>query len=409
LPTDELAWRSTAAVALGDAHSYLGDMEAAYRAQLEALDVCTATGNLFVILYANLNLAITLRQSGRLRQAQGICQQQMHQANENGMGHTAVAGWISAIWGEVQAELDDLDAAIHRAERGLDLTERAGDVMMLGWTYLCLMRVLFSMGDMSAAKEVIQRIQDSVRDSEMPDWAQLQLAAWQARVWLVQGRLDAVSHWARERGLDTKGDLTYSHEMEYLVLTRILISQGDPEEAIKLLERLLEAAEAGGRTSRAIEILILQAIAFQASGDPNEALIKLEQALILAEPGGFIRTFVDEGPPMARLLYQAATRGIAPDYARRLLAAFPVAEAEQTAPSPTQAPQLDLIEPLSERELEVLQLIAEGLTNREIAARLFLALNTVKAHTRNIYGKLGVHGRTQAVARARALGLLPST
>ncbi len=112
---------------------------------------------------------------------------------------------------------------------------------------------------------------------------------------------------------------------------------------------------------------------------------------------------------MARLLYEALARGIAPDYVRRLLAAFPVAEPEQAAPSETQAPNSDLIEPLSERELEVLQLIAEGLTNPEIASRLFLSLNTVKAHTRNIYGKLGVHSRTQAVARARALGVLPST
>jgi LuxR family maltose regulon positive regulatory protein len=112
---------------------------------------------------------------------------------------------------------------------------------------------------------------------------------------------------------------------------------------------------------------------------------------------------------MARLLYEALTRGIAPDYARRLLAAFPVAEPEQTNALKKQAPESDLIEPLSERELEVLQLIAEGLTNPEIASRLFLSVHTVKAHTRNMYGKLGVHSRTQAIARARALGILPST
>jgi LuxR family maltose regulon positive regulatory protein len=135
----------------------------------------------------------------------------------------------------------------------------------------------------------------------------------------------------------------------------------------------------------------------------------LERALAAAEPGGFLRIFVDEGPSMARLLYEAVTRGIAPDYARRLLSAFPVAEPEQTTASEKQAPQSELVEPLSERELEVLLLFAEGLTNQEIASRLFLSLNTVKAHSSNIYGKLGVHSRTQAVARARALGLLPST
>jgi LuxR family maltose regulon positive regulatory protein len=138
-------------------------------------------------------------------------------------------------------------------------------------------------------------------------------------------------------------------------------------------------------------------------------MTSLERALSLAEPGGFIRIFVDEGPPMARLLYDAFKRGIAPEYTRRLLAAFPVAETEESEPSKSQVAESELIEPLSDRELEVLELIADGLTNREIASRLFLSLNTVKVHTRNVYGKLGVHSRTQAVARAQALGILPST
>ncbi|MCB0257211.1 MAG: hypothetical protein KDI55_26115 [Anaerolineae bacterium] len=131
----------------------------------------------------------------------------------------------------------------------------------------------------------------------------------------------------------------------------------------------------------------------------------MQEALVIAEPGGYTRIFVDEGPPVARLLYEALARNIAPDYVRRLLAAFPIPEPVQIAPSD---PQSATIEPLSERELEVLQLIAEGLTNPEIAARLFLTLNTVKVHVRNIYGKLDVHNRTQAIAKAAGLGLLPS-
>jgi LuxR family maltose regulon positive regulatory protein len=157
-----------------------------------------------------------------------------------------------------------------------------------------------------------------------------------------------------------------------------------------------------------VEILILQALASQAAGDKIRAMPMLEKALSLAEPGGFIRIFVDEGPHMVSLLYEALKRGIAPDYVQRLLAAFPIAEPEQTDPSKSQVPESELIEPLSEREIEVLQLIAEGLTNPDIAARLYLSLNTVKVHTRNIYGKLGVNNRTQAVARARSLGILPS-
>ncbi|MEJ2560484.1 MAG: LuxR C-terminal-related transcriptional regulator, partial [Anaerolineae bacterium] len=199
------------------------------------------------------------------------------------------------------------------------------------------------------------------------------------------------------------------HEMENIVLARIFIAQGRLDEAARLLQSLLEATEMGGRSSRAIEIMMLQALALQAGSDTGRAMTTLERALTLAEPGGFIRIFVDEGPPMAHLLYEALARGIAPEYVRRLLAAFPVTGPAQTDSSKTQAPESGLIEPLSERELEVLQLIAEGLTNPEIASRLFLSLHTIKVHTRNIYGKLGVHNRTEAVTRARALGVLPST
>jgi LuxR family maltose regulon positive regulatory protein len=180
-------------------------------------------------------------------------------------------------------------------------------------------------------------------------------------------------------------------------------------EAMGLLERLLKAAEEGRRIGSVIEILALQALAHEAQDNIPLALVPLERALALAEPEGYVRIFVDEGPPMARLLYEALTREIAPDYVRRLLATFPATEPEQVAPSKTQAPESKLVEPLSAREIEVLQLIAEGLTNQEIADRLYLSMHTVKAHARNIYGKLGAHHRTEAVARARAWGILPST
>ena len=173
-----------------------------------------------------------------------------------------------------------------------------------------------------------------------------------------------------------------------------------------ILERLLQAAEEGGRTGSVIEILVLQALAHEAQGNIPPALVSLERALTLAEPEGFIRIFVDEGPPMARLLYEALSRGIAPDYVQRLLTATPTDIPEQSDSSQRQVQDTGLVEPLSERELEVLQLIAEGLTNQEIGSRLYLSPNTVKVHAHNIYGKLGVNNRTQAGARANALGIL---
>jgi LuxR family maltose regulon positive regulatory protein len=265
---------------------------------------------------------------------------------------------------------------------------------------------------MAGAEDIIQKMVNITR--EYPPWITNLMAAWQARIWLAQDKLEAASQWVGERGLDADGNPTYLHEIDYfmliecVVLARFLIAQERLDSATRLLQRLLEAAETGGLVSRAIEILILQAMVFQAQGETAQAIARLGQALTLAEPGGFIRIFVDEGLPLARLLYEALARGIAPNYVRRLLSAFPVVEPEQ-ASSSKQAPKFELIEPLSERELEVLQLIAQGLTNPDIATRLFLSLHTIKAHTRNIYGKLGVHNRMQAVARARALGILPST
>jgi LuxR family maltose regulon positive regulatory protein len=409
LPEQDLTWRSTATVALGDAYSFGGELAAAHRVRLEALEASKAAGNTYMILIASMKLAVTLRQQGWLERVIEICQQQLQLAQEIGMPQAPVVGWSLAIWGEALAELNDLDRAIHQAMKGVKLTERGKNAMVIGWSNLCLIRVLFSTGDIAGAEEIIQKMENIARQHDVPPWITNPMAAWQARIWLAQDKLDAASQWAGERGLDADGDPTYLHEVEYIVLARILIAQGRLDETARLLPRLLEAAEAGGHTSRAIEILILQALAFQAESDTTRAMAALERALTLAEPGGFIRIFVDEGPPMARLLYEAVTRGIAPDYVRRLLAKFPVAEPGQTDPSKSQAPESIMVEPLSERELEVLQLIAEGLTNPEIASRLFLALNTVKAHTRNIYGKLDAHSRTQAVAKARALGVLPTT
>jgi LuxR family maltose regulon positive regulatory protein len=235
------------------------------------------------------------------------------------------------------------------------------------------------------------------------------------RLWLKEQKLKKVEAWIKDSGVNLSDISYFKARITYSMHARALIALGREhpdgtyiEKAQELLNELLEMTDKNGWVSKVIEILTLQALAHQVEGNISKAMTNLEKALTLAEPGGFIRTFVDEGPAMARLLYEALSRGIAAEYVRRLLAAFPIDEPEQTDVSSTQAPESNLIEPLSERELEVLQLIAEGLTNLEIASRLFLSLNTVKAHTRNIYGKLGVNNRTQAVVRARALGILPS-
>jgi LuxR family maltose regulon positive regulatory protein len=194
---------------------------------------------------------------------------------------------------------------------------------------------------------------------------------------------------------------------------RVCLAQGDPSAALAALEPWRRQAEAREWQDERLKAMVLESIALDAHGDRDQAVQRLAEALALAEPGGFIRLFVDEGPPMAELLSEAAARGILPDYAGRLLSAFEIegqrAPAGRPASPGKQAGKPAaglLIEPLSERELRILQLVAQGLSNRAISERLFLALSTVKGHNRNIFDKLQVASRTEAVARARELGLL---
>jgi LuxR family transcriptional regulator, maltose regulon positive regulatory protein len=229
--------------------------------------------------------------------------------------------------------------------------------------------------------------------------------ALKARLRVARGELGEALGWARERGLSVADDLSYLREFEHITLARVLLARSTSDrtehsmlEAMELLERLLQAAEEGERTGSIIEILMLRALAHQMQGDISAALVPLQQALTLAEPEGYVRMFVDEGPPMALLLEAAAKHGIAPNYVRHLLTAF--GSAEDRTPV-----KQGLIEPLSERELEVLRLLATGLNGPEIARELVVSLNTMRTHTKNIYSKLGVNDRRAAVRRAKELDL----
>lgn len=412
LPASDLTWRNLTAVILGNAHGFTGNMAAAYYARYEAMQSCQAAGDLYLTMMSSLELAITIRALGRLRETIEICHSQMLVAEENKLLKTRLVGWLLAVWGETITELNDLEEGVQRAKEGFLIAEDSGDLPIIGWTLFCLIRVLLSSGDLEEAESIIEDIKRKSLQVQYPSWVLDQLAAWQARIHLTQNHIEEASKWVNKRALDPKIGIKPVQEIhffllsEYVVVARVLIGQGRWDDAVELLQHLLVAAENGSRISKKVEILTLLSLAYQALEKTDQALSELKQALTIAEPEGFIRTFVDEGPPMAGLLFEALQRNIYPGYVQRILAAFPVTETEKRTPAKGQVNQSGLFEPLSEREIEVLQLLAKGLTNQVIGERLYISPHTVKVHTRNIYGKLGVNNRTQAVDKARTLGIL---
>jgi LuxR family maltose regulon positive regulatory protein len=235
------------------------------------------------------------------------------------------------------------------------------------------------------------------------------LSAWKSRLLVARGDLAGAERVLRERGLTLDGEFYYPREVEYLAFARLLMAKDltQPKsahlsDAKWLLSRLQERLESMGWVDKVLEAQVLRALILQAQGQDRAALEMLAEVLVVAEPEGYTRLFVREGPPMARLLYRALERGVAAQYVSHLLSIFSMPTPE---PAPSR-PQAKLVEPLSERELDVLRLVAGGATNRETALSLHLALGTVKNHLKNIYGKLNVHSRTQATARGRDLGLI---
>jgi LuxR family maltose regulon positive regulatory protein len=239
-------------------------------------------------------------------------------------------------------------------------------------------------------------------------------------LWLAQGDLSAATQWVVDRQISPDDHLDFVREAEYRTLARVLLAQKRTADAIGLLNRMRAAADHTGRTGTATEILSLLSVAYWTHGDTPTAMTTLREALVHAAPGGYVRTFVDQGPPMKHLLGRIGDQHpkVNRQYVQELLSALeaetnggavsvgPMAPlSDKATPSlrPTAQP---LPEPLSQRELEVLRLVAAGLTNREIAERLFIAVSTVKSHTNHIYGKLAVKNRTQAIAKAQALDLL---
>lgn len=398
-----------AVVTLGMAYWSRGDLDRAQRALCVWMNYCQKVGNIIFAIATGGYLAGIIVAQGRLREAERTYKQSIQLASTHDQVRHVTANLYLGL-GLLYHEQGDQQSAAQHLHKSGELGEQA----LIDWPYrwrLAQARLKEAEGDLKTALDLLDEARGLYVRSTVPDFHPID--ALKARVYLRQGWLSEALAWARERGLSVDDDLSYLGEFEHITLARVLIAQhqndpaaGSVHEAIALLERLLQAAEAGGRMGSVIEILVVQALAFQAQGNVSEALTPLERALTLAEPEGYVRIFVDEGEPM-RSLIEKQSRGqnkTFPGYVDKLLAAF----ARPTAILQPRTNNLHsiIIEPLSERELEVLKLLRSELSGPEIAKQLMVSLHTLRTHTNNIFKKLGVNNRRAAVRRADELDLL---
>jgi LuxR family maltose regulon positive regulatory protein len=401
-PDDHLG-RGGPACLLGLAHWRTGDLEQAHRWYDDGMASLDRGGHRSDVVGGAVTLADIRIAQGRLRDAMSYYERGLRTATEQPSAVLRGAADMHVGMAELFRERNDLGSARRHLSLSHELGEQAGLPKNRYRWRVAMARLHQIDGDFAGALDLLAQAEDVYDTDFSPDVQPI--PAIRARLSLTQGRIDGARAWVREQGLAVDDELSYLREFQHVTLARVLLAEyaAAPSRlaldgATKLLERLRQAAEDGGRTGTVIEVLALQALAHRAGGDLSAALASVHRALTLAEPEGYVRIFVDEGAPMAALLRSAAKPGVASGYARRLLAAV------DTAPDDA-PPHEGLLQPLSARELDVLRLLGTDLDGREIAGRLFVSLNTVRTHTKNIYAKLGVNSRRAAVRRAEELNL----
>jgi LuxR family maltose regulon positive regulatory protein len=402
-PDDPLV-RGSAAGLLALAHWSMGDLVAAHRSWAECDVNLTKAGHIADMSGPTMAMAEIRVTQGRLRNAMQTYERALRVLAEPGRPVLRGAADMHVGMSVLCIEHDELDAARLHLETSTSLGEHLGLAQNPYRWRAAMARIRAAEGDLGEALALLDAAELLYVADYFPNVRPI--AAQKARLLAAHGRFAEAEEWARERGLSADDELAYLREYEQITLARILLGRAQHDRdvaslrlATQLLDRLLRAAEDGGRAGSAIEVLILQAVALQAGGDVPAALVPLERALTMAEPEGYVRIFVAEGTPMGTLLQAAAKRGSSPAYVGVLLSAY--------RPGTVRTPRGQaLIEPLSERELDVLQLLVSDLDGPDIARELVVSLHTVRSHTKSIYAKLGVNNRRAAVSRAAELGLL---
>jgi LuxR family maltose regulon positive regulatory protein len=424
LPEESEFFQAISANLLGIARLSLGELAGAETALRHVVDLATASGNTMMAVAALSNLAGAAVVRGKLRRAHLAYEEALRLATDKYGRRLPVAVRALMGLGELKREANQLDASAACLAEALELCERYGELGTVV-VLVTLARIRLTQGATQEAQALISRADVLARASRATQLDDRLVRLARVHTWLHTAQLDSSAGWVSAYGAEIvaalervssiegppPGDLNFL-EAEGAMLARAHLVLSDPDVALAVLTELLDIAQRRGRERRLVELLVLKAIALSDLGRDTAALETMRHALAVAEPEGYVRSFLDEGAVAHKLVDRVLTTldaGPLCRYCQHLINAFgaqrtQASDAEHQQPGATEL----LPEALSDRELDVLVLIAAGFTNREIGLELAIALNTVKGHTREIYSKLDVHSRTQAVAKARELGLLPT-
>jgi LuxR family maltose regulon positive regulatory protein len=396
-------------LALASAYDGAGDLQRAADAYAENIHWSRLGRSAVGVAGITYILIGFLRFLGRLRAADAACRDALGYIQAQGMARLPAAGVLHVAMSEVLVERNDLKAAQAQLSQGIELGKRSGRLDAVNNAAYVRSRLRLIQHDPAGALSAIQEAEAAMGEPA-PPLAMAALFSYRARVLVRQGDVNEAARCVEEAIRLSDQEKGQTSAIVALAISRLQFAQFKPGETVAQLAQTLAVAEKQGWLGVAIELLILRSLALARQGNTQAAEVDLERAFTLAEPEGYVRIFIDEGEPMQKLIAQwLAHAGKNPlrDYASRLLAQYDSGLQAIMSPQEKAIPTGSLVEPISQREVEVLNLIALGKTNQEIARQLIVSIGTVKAHTANIYRKLDVANRTEAVARARQLGIIP--
>jgi LuxR family maltose regulon positive regulatory protein len=419
IPASSLALQLDTRITLGYEYFLNGDFVNASQQLNETIRLGKTVGAVINTVAASCVMARLYAIQGLLHKSYDTYQTAAQLIPDEGDQHLGAKALIEIGIADLLYEWNDLKVALIHMKEGLALISMWDKADDLALAYITLARIHLAQANIGEATEAVEKAIRLVQTRGVFSEARRAVEYARVKLWLAHGDLQAANRWAvsREKCLPSDDILEFDNELIYISLARVMIAKNKPNEAIDLLSHLEENTQSSGRTGRLIEIMILEALAMQRMGNSGQAVNVLTTSLTLAEPEGYVRLFLDEGQSIQALLSQGLAHiDSSPlrEYALRLLSQFDV-EPQTTTAIQEKDPSIGdflasvgqpLVEPLSPRELEVLHLIALGKTNQEIARQLVVARGTIKAHAASIYRKLDVTNRTEAVARARQLGIL---